>query len=243
MHTEKLTLDVNGEKMPAYLAVPEGNGPFPAVIVYQEIFGLTAHMRDVCERLAKEGYVAIAPDIHHRAAEPWFEYPYNNEGMQKGMGLIGKLTQAGAIADATTTINFLRARKDVNGNIGCMGFCIGGHVAYLTATATDVKATASFYGGGIAAMGLGVKEPTVTRTKMIKGKIICFFGAQDSMIPESQVATIKKALEEAHVRHEIVAYPDVGHAFFRDVDARVYNAKNAADAWERTKRLFAEELR
>jgi carboxymethylenebutenolidase len=126
--------------------------------------------------------------------------------------------------------------------IGCMGFCIGGHLAYLTAASTDVKATASFYGGGIAAFGLDAPQPTVSRTASIKGKIVCFFGGQDHAIPAAQVETIRKALEEDHIRHEVVVYPDAGHGFFCDQRGS-YNPAAAADAWERTKRLFAEELR
>jgi carboxymethylenebutenolidase len=243
MQTEKLQIQVPGEKqpMPAYLAKPDGAGPFPAVIVFEEIFGVNSHIRDVTERVAKEGYVAIAPDYHYRVAAGQ-ELKYDQEGMQKGMELIPKLSHEAVIKDVNATLSLLRARKDVHADrVGCMGFCIGGHVAFLTASATEVKATASFYGGGIAAMGLGAANPTVTRAGSIQGKIVCFFGGQDSMIAASQVDTIRKALEENHIRHEIVVYPDASHGFFCDQRGS-YNPVAAADAWERTKRLFAEEL-
>ena len=244
MHTEKVKLQVQGKPMSAYVATPDGAGPFPAVIVFQEIFGVNAHIRDVTERVAKEGYVAIAPDYHHRAA-PDEELAYDQAGMQKGMQRIGKLTQEGVFADVQATLDYLRDRKDVKADrVGCMGFCIGGHVAYLTASQFDMKATAAFYGGGIAAMGLGVPEPTVTRSGQIKGRILCFFGDKDPMIPASQVETIEKALTDAHVRHEVVVYPGATHAFFCERPERgTYNEPAARDAWERVKKLFAEELR
>src|SRR4051812_20719219 len=195
METQKLEIVVPGEKqpMPAYLAKPAGAGPFPAVIVFEEIFGVNSHIREVTERVAKEGYVAIAPDVHYRVAAG-VELNYDQDGMQKGMQYISKLTQAGFFADVEATLQLLRARKDVHGDkIGVMGFCIGGHLAFLAASQFDLKAAASFYGGGIAVMGLGVPEPTVTRAGKIKGRIICFFGADDGMIPAEQRDSIKKA--------------------------------------------------
>lgn len=247
IHGQKVQINVPGVAQPmmAHLAVPEGAGPFPAVIVFEEIFGVNKHIREVTDRVAQEGYVAIAPDIHHRAWPGGFELKYDQEGREKGMALIPKLTTDGIEADARATLAFLRARSDVRGDrIGCMGFCIGGHVAYLTAAATDVRATASFYGGGVATFGPGGRAPTVTRSGEIKGKILCLFGDQDGMIPAEQRATIEKALTEHHVRHEIVVYPGANHAFFCDKPERgTYNAPAATDAWERVKKLFAEELR
>jgi len=245
METQKLEIHVAGEKqpMPAYLAKPAGAGPFPAVIIFEEIFGVNQHIREVTERVAQEGYVAIAPDVHHRVAAG-VELNYDQEGYQKGMQYIGKLTQAGFFADVEATLKLLRDRKDVHGDkIGVMGFCIGGHLAFLAATQFEIKAAASFYGGGIAVMGLGVPEPTVTRAHKIQGRLICFFGADDSMIPAEQREKIDNALKAANVRHEIVVYPGAGHAFFRSVDAKAHRPDAAKDAWERTKRLFAEELR
>jgi carboxymethylenebutenolidase len=239
----RVEIEVEGEAkpMPAYVALPDGAGRRPAVIVFEEIFGVNSHIRSVVDRIAKEGYVAIAPDYHHRAA-PGIELAYDAEGMQRGMALIPKLTAAGVIADVEATLAFLRARDDVRGDrIGCTGFCIGGHVAYLTACATDVRATASFYGGGIASFSPGGGPPTVEKTAGIRGRILCLFGREDPMISQDQVAKIKHALEAAKVRHEVVVYDGANHGFFCDQRGS-YNPKVAADAWERVKKLFAEEL-
>jgi carboxymethylenebutenolidase len=245
IRTEKVQIPVKGAEkpMPGYLAVPEGAGPFPAVIVIEEIFGVNAHIRDVTERVAREGYVAIAPHIHYRAAYD-LELPYNEEGMKRGMALIPHLSVDGMSADLAGTLAFLRARKDVKGDkIGIMGFCIGGHVAYFAAATTDVKAAASFYGGGVATFSPGGGPPTVTKTAGIRGRILCLFGGADPMIPKEQVDTIRSELEKHHIRHEIVVYPEATHAFFRDPDARVFHAPSRDDAWARVKKLFAEELR
>ena len=245
IRTEKVQIPVKGADRPmsGYVAAPEGAGPFPAVIVIEEIFGVNSHIRDVTDRVAREGYVAIAPHIHHRAA-PDLELAYDEAGMKRGMELIPKLTADGVSADLDGTIAFLRARKDVRGDkLGIMGFCIGGHVAFLAAATKDIAAAAAFYGGGIASFSPGGGAPTVTKAGGIRGRILCLFGADDSMIPPVQIETIKKELEKQKVRHDVVVYPGAGHAFFRDVDAKSYRKTAADDAWTRVKKLFAEELK
>lgn len=225
-----------------YLARPEAGGPYPAVVVYMEIFGVNSHIRDVTERVAREGYVAIAPDYFHRTG-PGVELGYDDAGMAAGMKLLGGLSADEMIADARATLAYLRGRDDVKGDaIGAMGFCIGGHMTYLTACTTDVQAAAAFYGGGIAApKGPGGAESTVSRTPGIQGRILCLFGGQDAMIPQDQVDRVRQAIADAGVRGEVVVYDDADHGFFCDQRA-TWNEQAAADAWERVKRLFAEEL-
>jgi carboxymethylenebutenolidase len=124
-----------------------------------------------------------------------------------------------------------------------MGFCIGGHMTYLTACTTDVAAAASYYGGGIAApKGPGGAVSTLSRTPGIAGRIHCYFGAKDAMIPLAQVDAIRKALADAKVRHEVVIYEKADHGFHCDQRA-TFQADAAKDAWARTLALFAEELR
>jgi carboxymethylenebutenolidase len=243
IQTERVQIPLSGGgRMGGYLARPEGGGPHPAVLVFMEIFGVNAHIRDVTERVAGEGYLALAPDYFHRTG-PGAEYGYDEAGFGAGMKLLGGLKADEMVADAKAAIAWLRARKDVRGDrIGCMGFCIGGHMTYLTAGETDVRAAASFYGGGIAApQGPGGAPSTLGRTGKIKGKILCLFGAKDAFIPMDQVEAIRAALPKAKVRHEVVVYPDADHGFFCDQRA-TYQEKAAKDAWERVKKLFREEL-
>ena len=241
--TEMVELTVDGGKMPAFVAYPSADGPWPVVLVFQEIFGVNEHIKDVATRVAKEGYVAIAPDYHHRAWPKGTVLPYNDEGMKKGMEVIPKLTADGVLADIDACIAYAKTKKEANTEkLGAMGFCIGGHVTYLAAATRPIAAAASFYGGGIATFAPGGGKKTVERTGDIKGKIICFFGKEDPMIPQEQVETIKKALADNKVRHEVVVYDNASHAFFRDVDPRMHREHAAKDAWERVKRLFKEEL-
>jgi carboxymethylenebutenolidase len=240
--TERVQVPVSGSTMGGYLARPADAERRPAVIVFMEIFGINSHIRDVVERVAKEGYVALAPDFFHRTG-PGVEYGYDDEGMSKGMALLGQLKADEMIADAKAAESFLKARTAVKGDrIGAMGFCIGGHMTYLTACTTGVKAAASFYGGGIAApQGPGGGESTVSRTPGIQGRILCLFGEKDALIPKQQVDTIRQALSDAGTDHDVVVYPDADHGFFCD-QRGTYQEAAAKDAWERVKKLFATEL-
>jgi carboxymethylenebutenolidase len=240
--TERVRIPVAGAEMGGYLARPKDGAPRPAVLVFMEIFGINSHIRDVTERVAREGYVALAPDYFHRTG-PGVEYGYDDDGLAAGMKLLAGLKADQMIADAKAALAFLRGRKDVRGDrIGAMGFCIGGHTTYLAACETDVRAAASFYGGGIAApAGPGGGTPTVERTSKIRGFLLALFGGKDAMIPKSQVETIRAALVKGGVNHDIAVYPDADHGFFCDQRA-TYNKGAADDAWRRVKELFTREL-
>lgn len=241
--SERIKIDVGGKPMGAYLAKPEGEGKWPGVLVFQEIFGINHHIRSVTDRVAAEGYVALAPDIFHRTS-PGIELGYDPAGLAKGIDLMGKTKASEVMADASAALETLKVRRDVGGKgIGAMGFCFGGHVTYLAACELPVAAAASFYGGGIAVGAPGNESPpTVERTAKIKGRVLCLFGEKDGYIPPEQVEKIRKALETSKVRHEVVVYPGVGHGFFCDERAD-YDKKSAEDAWRKVKALFTEELK
>jgi carboxymethylenebutenolidase len=227
--------------MGGYLARPAGSDKRPGVIVYMEIFGINPHIRSVVDRVAAEGYVALAPDFFHRTG-PGVEYNYDNDGMAGGMKLLGQLDADQMIADARAALRYLRGRPDATGKVGAIGFCIGGHMTYLTACETDVAAAASFYGGGIAGpQGMGGKPSTIGRTAKIKGKILCLFGEKDGLIPPAQVDAIRDALAKAKVDHEVIVYPGADHGFFCDARA-TYQKEAADDAWQRVKALFRDRL-
>ena len=241
--TERIEIPLTGGGvMGGYLARPAGTECLPAVVVYMEIFGVNSHIRDVVERVASEGYVALAPDFFHRSG-PGAEYSYDEAGFAQGMQLLNRLAADEMISDAQATLDCLRARPDVRGDrIGCMGFCIGGHMTYLTACETDVVAAASFYGGGIAAAeGPGGQESTLGRTGKLSGRLLCLFGEKDAFIPLDQVDEIRGALEAAGGGHEVVVYPGADHGFFCD-QRDAFQQDAASDAWERVKSLFRDQL-
>jgi carboxymethylenebutenolidase len=244
IQTEELTIPTSGgESMGAYLARPEAGEALPAVLVFMEIFGVNDHIRDVTRRVAAEGYVALAPDYFHRTG-PGIQLGYDDAGMAAGMEHLFQLKADQMISDARDAIAFLRSRPDVVGDrIGAMGFCIGGHMTYLTACETDVAAAASFYGGGIAAPeGPGGAEGTLGRTSKISGRIECYLGANDALIPIDQVDAIRSALVDAGIDHDVQVYPGADHGFNCDQRA-TYHEASASDAWRRTFAMFDSKLR
>jgi carboxymethylenebutenolidase len=243
VRTEEVEITTSGgETMAGYLARPDDDVKRPAVLVYMEIFGVNDHIQDITRRLAAEGYVAFAPDYFHRTG-PGIQLDYTDEGMNEGMGHLMKLEADQMISDARDAVAYLRGRSDVIGDrIGAIGFCIGGHMTYLTACETDIQAAASYYGGGIAAPeGPGGAAATLSRTPRIRGRIECYFGGKDLLIPAEQVEAIRAALAEADIDHDVQVYPDADHGFHCDQRA-TFDADASADAWKRTLALFADKL-
>ncbi len=225
----------------AYLAEPVDGGVFPGIVVVQEIFGVNSHIRDVTERIAKEGYVAIAPAMFQRVA-PGFETGYSPEDMALGIKYVQMLKTDEILSDVQATIAYLKTLPNVKKDaIGSIGFCFGGHVVYRTAADfPDIKATASFYGGGITTTMPGGCAPTITYTSEIKGTIYAFFGTQDSNIPVEQIDQIEAELQKYHIHHKVFRYP-AGHGFFCD-QRNSYNPEAANDAWNHVKQLFQQNL-
>ncbi|MEE3326890.1 MAG: dienelactone hydrolase family protein [Myxococcota bacterium] len=232
-----------GGTMKGYLARPEGQDTLPGVLVFMEIFGINAHIRDVTERVASEGFVALAPDYFHRTGAG-MELNYDDAGMAEGMSHLGQLKADQMISDARAAKDFLEARGDTGGaGVGAIGFCIGGHMTYLAASEVGLKAAASYYGGGIAApAGPGGGASTLSRTPGISGRIECYFGKKDSMIPQDQVEAVRGALESAGTPHSVHVYDEADHGF--NCDQRdSFHPESAQDAWGRSMALFNSELR
>ncbi|NEO06291.1 dienelactone hydrolase family protein [Moorena sp. SIO3I8] len=244
-HSEIRTITVkvvNGDlDIAAYLAMPVAERPLPGIVVLQEIFGVNGHIRDITERFAKEGYVAIAPALYQRQA-PGFETGYTTEDIKIGKEYKAQTRAAELLGDILGAIDYLRSQTPVQDNsIGSIGFCFGGHVAYLAATLPDIKATASFYGAGITTMTPGGGEPTITRTPEINGTLYGFFGMEDASIPAEEVDQIEAALEKNKINYRVFRYDGADHGFFCDQRAS-YNEKAATDAWQNVLQLFREKL-
>lgn len=220
----------------AYMAFPDHDGASPGVVVLQEVFGVNGHIRDIVDRLAQMGYVAIAPALFHRQA-PGFDTGYTPQDLELGRGYAGNTTAEQLLEDIQGAIDYLKSLPQVLPNFGCVGFCFGGHVAYLAATLTDIKVTASFYGRGITTFTPGGGPPSVSRTADIKGKIYLFFGDEDQSIPPEHVEEVRAALQQHQILYQIWQYPGAGHGF--NCDRRdSYNPTAATDAWQRLTELL-----
>lgn len=246
LQREWIEITVGGSPMECYRAQPSVDAvkpTWPAVIVLMEIFGVNSHIREVTERIAAQGYGAIAPNYYHRTTRN-LELGYTEADVQTGRQHKDATTRQGLLSDIRALITFLREDEKVSSKdrMGCVGFCFGGHAAYIAAGFEEIAATASFYGGGIATFSPGGGAPTVSHTPEIKGEMLCLFGEKDPLIPHADTVTIETALKEAGVRHEVVRYPQTGHGFF--CNQRVdYEASAADDAWNRVRALFKRNLK
>ena len=231
-------LNTSDGKMDAYVAQPKNGGNFPGVVVIQEAFGVNDHIKKVTDRIAAEGYVAIAPDIYHRESERII--PYSE--MPKAIAVMQRVVDGKAMEDVGAAIAHLKSQSNVKaGSVGVIGFCMGGRLTYLAAAhhANDVKCAVPYYGGGIP---MGNPSP-LSRTKEIKCPMYLFFGAKDQLISKEHVDQIKAELTANKVPFQLEIYPDAGHGFFCDDRTMSYNEGAAKDAWEKTKAFFAQHLK
>jgi len=234
LNTEKITLNVaDGTSMNAYVAAPADGAKVPGLLVFQEAFGVNAHIRDVADRFAKEGYVAIAPELFHRTG-PGFEGDYGN--FPACMPHMQALTPEGMIADARAAFDWLQKNPRVLPNAtACTGYCMGGRASFLANSALPLKAAVSYYGGGIVP-GL------LPRVATQNAPILFFWGALDTHIPKEHVRAIVDAMQEANKTYVNVEFSDANHAFF--CDARpAYKETAARQAWKLTLEFLATYVR
>jgi carboxymethylenebutenolidase len=210
-----------------YLAKPAGTGPFPAMIVIQEWWGLDAQTKSIADRFAQEGYLAFAPDLYHG------ELAQLGDG-DTAMKLVQKYGPTAA-QDLETLFDALKGLPDCNGKIGSVGFCFGGRMSLALSTLRPVNAVCTFYGGGMQTIF------DQLRTKL-KAPVLGLFGDADVSIPAGTVQEFDKLLDDVGVEHEVITYPNSGHAFFRDSDPSVYIPEASKDAWERAKKFFKKNL-
>jgi carboxymethylenebutenolidase len=231
--------------MDAYFSRPQAPGNYPAVIVGMELFGITAYIRKVTDRIAADGYLAIAPNFYHRSV-PGAELGYDQASRSRGFELLHQLSRNDALQDIDATMRWLRDLPECTGKIGFIGLSIGGHIAYLGASQYDLAACAIFYAGWLdnTDIELSQPEPTLALTAGIAkhgGKILYLVGEEDALISRTQFDKIDRALTEARVEHEMILYPGAQHGFFCE-DREAYDPSASADAWQRTRQLFSSTL-
>jgi carboxymethylenebutenolidase len=206
-----------------YVAKPaSGNGP--GVVVIQEFWGLVPWVKSVCDRLAAEGYVALAPDLYHGKVAGNFE---------EARGLMGELKLGQVGQDMTAAISALPAHGATGAKVGTVGFCMGGKLALLAATLSpSVGACADFYGVG----------PAQIDYSKLQGPVFLFAGDQDRMAGPDPLGKEAEAIKAAGKQAELVVYPGCDHAFMNDHREQVYNAEAAKDGWSRMLTLFKTNL-
>ena len=221
--TDKHTLAVaDGSSMQAFVARPEEKGSFPGMLVFQEAFGVNAHIRDVTQRIAREGYVAIAPELFHRSAAPGLEVRYDD--FPSAMPHMKALTEQGLSDDVRATYEWLRdSTHVVPDRIGSIGFCMGGRVSFLANATIELRAAISFYGGGIA-------PALLPHAANLHAPMLFFWGGLDKHIPQDQIRSAIDAVKAAGKPYINVEISDADHGFFCDARPS-YNPVAAKEAW------------
>lgn len=211
-----------------YLAEPSTPGPWPTVIVIQEWWGLDAQTKSIADRFAVEGYLSFSPDLYHgELAQP-------GDG-EKAMSLVQKYGPT-APDDLEKIYDGLKTNPQCSGKIGSVGFCFGGRMSLSLGIRRPLDAVCTFYGGAMQTIFDQLRAK-------LKSPVLGFFGDADQSIPVGTVEEFKKLLNEVGVEHEVIMYPNSGHAFFRDSDPSVYKPEASKDAWERAKKFFAKHLK
>ena len=220
----------------SYWVTPEN--PVAVIIVIHEVFGVNDWLKSVCDRLAHEGYAAIAPNMVRRTA-PGLSLDYSDESLALGRSHKDQMTVAGIEADYRSVIEYLLALGF--DKIGNLGFCFGGHIAFLGAMQPEIGVTEVFYGSGIGLLTPGGDGVTSDRSAEIQGRIQLHYGTQDPLISNEQANQVEAALEKAGVRHQVFRY-EAGHGFLCEARSS-FDSRAAILAWENMKKGFARGLR
>jgi carboxymethylenebutenolidase len=228
--TETIAMPNDGT-MDAYLAVP-ASGRGPGMLVLMEIFGVGDYIREVTERLAGIGYVAIAPDLYRRI-RPKAEFGKGDQALQEAFATSQQLDHAGAIADAVVALDALRAAAEVEASAGVIGFCLGGTLAYGVARAADPAALVAYYGSTI--------PESLGDADQIACPALFHFGGQDPYIPREQAERVS-AVAASREDWECHIHADGGHAFDNWDNPMFHQPDPAARAWDLTRAFLARTL-
>ncbi|MCS2146997.1 dienelactone hydrolase family protein [Scandinavium manionii] len=226
-----------GENMPAFHARPKSaDGPLPVVIVVQEIFGVHEHIRDICRRLAVEGYLAIAPELYFRQGDPndFADIP------TLFSGLVSKVPDAQVLADLDHVASWASRNGGDANRLLVTGFCWGGRIAWLYAAHNpQLKAAVAWYGKLVGEKSINSPKHPVDIAIDLTSPVLGLYGGQDTGISLESVDTMRQALRAANAKADIIVYPDAGHAFNADYRSS-YHEESAKDGWQRMLAWFAQ---
>lgn len=228
----KVMIDAaDGGQFSAYLAAPEGDKG-PGVVVIQEIFGVNKVMRDICDALAGQGYFAICPDLFWRQ-EPGVDITDQTKAeWDKAFSLMQGFDIDKGVQDLATTLAHLRENPGCSGKVGAVGFCLGGRLAYLMATRTDVDCSVGYYGVSL--------ETMLDEAGNIRKPLMLHVAEKDKFSSPEARARIEAALGDLP-KVTLHSYPGMDHAFAR-VGGEHYDAEAAELANRRTAEFFKSNL-
>jgi carboxymethylenebutenolidase len=234
LEADEVKIPVRDGTIPAYRAMPAEGGKFPVILVVQEIFGVHEHIKDICRRLAKLGYLAIAPEMYARQGDV-----SKLSNFQDILKIVAKVPDEQVMSDLDSAVAWAEATgKADTAKLGITGFCWGGRIVWLySAHSPKLKAGVAWYGRLVGpADDLHPKHPIDVATS-IKAPILGLYGAADTGIPVESVEKMRAALKDAGPTTEIIVYPETPHAFFADYRSS-YRKDKAEDGWKRLLEWF-----
>jgi carboxymethylenebutenolidase len=231
MSADRLSVATPDGAFSAYVARPDA-AKAPAIVVIQEIFGVNAVMRAICDDLAAQGYLAICPDLFWRI-EPGIDITDQSDAeWKRAFELFNAFDVDAGVKDIAATIELIRGDPGCDGKVGAVGFCLGGLLAFLTATRTDADASVGYYGVGI--------ERYTAEAEKLASPLLLHIAEEDQFVPKAAQELIITALKN-HPQVELHTYPGRDHAFARKGGAH-YDAQDAAIAEGRTLDFFKKHL-
>jgi carboxymethylenebutenolidase len=232
----EVKIPVGDEKLPAYRAMPAKGGPFPVALVVQEIFGVHEHIKDVCRRFAKLGYMAIAPELYARQGDV-----SKLKTIDEIRPIVAKVPDAQVMGDLDACVEYATetGKGDVT-RLGITGFCWGGRIVWLYAAhSKQLKAGVAWYGRLVGdASDLFPKHP-VDVAADLKAPVLGLYAGKDGGIPLDTVEKMREALQKSKVPAEIVVYPDAQHGFHADYRPS-YSEADAKDGWNKLQAWFKQ---
>lgn len=237
MDTRTVEVATPDGPMPLFEAVPDE--PRAAVVVIQEVFGVTDHIEDVTRRAADAGFYAVAPHLFHRTGSP--KLPYDD--FQQVIPHMAKLTDDGIVADVDAVISHLNEAGWGTPRVGLVGFCFGGRISFLVATARPLGAVVGFYGGGIVTARFPQFPSLIEPAADLKAPWLGLFGSEDQSIPLADVERVRTELDaNTPVAHEVVVYEGAGHGFHCDARPDHFDEAASKEAWAKTLDWFETHL-
>ncbi len=221
-------------QLPAYCAKPKTGGPFPIVLVVEEIFGVQDNIKDICRRFAKLGYIAVAPELFARQGD----VTKLSDIKDIISNVVSKVPDAQVMSDLDAAAAWAAKNSGNSGKLGITGFCWGGRITWLYAAHNPgLKAGVAWYGAPTGrASELQPKHPIDLVSEM-KAPVLGLYGGKDQSIPVSSVDQMREAMKAANKPAELIVYPDAPHGFFADYRPS-YRKEAAEDGWKRLLEWF-----
>ena len=230
----EVKIPVGDMQIPAYRAMPDKGGPFPVALVVQEIFGVHEHIKDVCRRFAKLGYMAIAPELYARQGDV-----SNLKSIDEIRGIVSKVPDAQVMSDLDATVEYAKesGKGDV-ARLGITGFCWGGRIVWLYAAHSKLlKAGVAWYGRLVGDKSELFPKQPIDVAGELKAPVLGLYAGKDGGIPLESVDKMRAALKQSKVANDIIVFAEAQHGFHADYRPS-YNEANAKEGWSKLQEWF-----